>query len=108
VRKFIAFAVCCSLAVTPALAQAPSATANRSAYNIALMCNAVAAYFRDDAAFQRTADAVQKMGRVLAYDGSRTAKDMVVMGNVLGDQIRKNPSSIDADRARCRRIGFAF
>ena len=85
----------------------PTDTAKQDAYSIALMCNAVAAYYRDDPAFMRTNDAVKKMGRVLGYNLDRTSKDMLDMASALGIRQRKEPGSMAASQARCRRIGFA-
>lgn len=82
------------------------ASANERAYTLTVMCSVVAANDKNDANFQRTADAVRKMAKVLGYTTARVAKDSIAMANVLGNEQRTNPNAMSTRRETCRKLAL--
>lgn len=77
------------------------------AYTLSLMCYVVAVHDQKEADTTRNLDAVRKMGKVLGYTDKRVSDDIWTMTNVVGDQIRRDPNSINVRRDTCRKVQLA-
>lgn len=74
------------------------------AYTLALMCYAFASEYGTEADGLRTQEAVSKMGRAQGYSRKRISSDSITMASVVGVQIRDDPSSVERNRAICRKL----
>lgn len=106
-RRGVGLRVLVSVAITvcahvPAGAATPAS--NDRAYTLTLMCAGVAGYDKNDADITRTMAAVRKMAKAKGYDTKRVSSDAIEMAQVLGDDLRNNPNSMDENRALCRKL----
>jgi hypothetical protein len=88
------------------VAKPPMAPKER-AYTLTLMCIAVAANDRNEEDGIHAMDAARKMGRAMRYSEKRVSDDIWTMTNVVGDQLHRDPTSIDSKREICRKIQLA-
>ncbi len=102
----IFLSVASSLILIGAALPAQAQSANEKAYTLALTCNAVAAYFRDDPGYSKSLDAFHRMGQTLGYSASRQSNDLFEVLNVMGLNQRNDPTTMDQWRDRCRRYGL--
>jgi hypothetical protein len=101
---YVGMIVAIGVATTIAVPSQAHSADDEQAYSLALMCYAFASGYGSQADGLRTQDAVKKMGRVNGYSPRRITDDTFTMVRVVGDQIRADPSSVDRNRAICRRL----
>lgn len=102
IRRLIAALIFATSA--PAMAAPLTTPAQERAYTLALMCAGVAAYDGGEVDGRRTMEAAIKVGAARGISRKKVSDDLFQMAKVLGVAMRDDPTTMEANRATCRRL----